>query len=550
MHYRRLTIATILAFSYACSSGERSADGEIGGTLVIALPAEPRSLMPPYLFYAQEKPIADQIFDVLADIGPDLNTIGDAGWTPRLAESWKWADDSLSITFRLKPNAKWHDGERVTSSDVRFTLDLNKDPKVGSRFGPGFADIDSISTPDSLTAVAWYSRRSPEQFYNLVFNLLLVPEHLLRDADRSKLAEHPYARNPVGSGPFRFRRWEPRTLLEVEADTTYHMGRPLLNRVIWTLNPQPDAALLAVLSGEADMFENLTTDGVKRVAGQTAVKAIPYASPNYGFLGFNLRDAKNPQRPHPLFADRELRRALAMAIDRKVLLKNVLDSLGFLGSGPFSRRFATADTSLTMPPFDSVGADRLLDSLGWHDSNNDGVRDKGGRALRFGVLFPVSSIARRQYAELIQAQLRSHGVQVDVDGGDISVVGPRFQAGQFDAIIHNWLSDPSPSAIRDSWHSGDPASRGSNFLAYGNPAVDAAIDSAMNESDPARSRARYRTAYQRIIDDVPAVWLYENRNYMALNGRVKPVLTGGQAWWRTLRLWSIPIAGRLPRDGN
>jgi peptide/nickel transport system substrate-binding protein len=549
VHYRRLTIATILACVSGCSAGENRATGDIGGTLVIALPAEPKSLMPPYLFYVQEKPIADQIFDVLAEIGPDLNTLGDAGWTPRLAESWTWAADSLSITFRLKPNAKWHDGEKVTSSDVRFTLDLNKDPKVGSRFASSFTDIDSISTPDLHTAGAWYSRRSPEQFYNLVYNLLLVPEHLLKDADRSKLAEHPYARNPVGSGPFRFVRWAPRTLLEVAADTTYHMGRPMLDRVIWTLNPQPDAALVAVLAAEADMYENMTMDGMTRIAGQSAVKAVPYASPNYGFLGFNLHDPKNPRRPHPLFGDRELRRALAMAIDRKVLLKNVYDSLGFLGSGPFSRRLATADTALAMPPFDSAGADRLLDSLGWRDTNRDGIRDKGGRVLRFGVLFPASSVQRRQYAELIQAQLRPHGVRVDVDGPDITVAGPRFLTGQFDAFLHNWLSDPSPSSIRDTWYSANPDNRGSNFLLYSNLAVDAAIDSAMRETDPTRSRAHYLSAYQQIIDDVPGVWLYENRNYMAINGRVKPVLNGSHAWWRHLRLWSIPKAGRLPRDG-
>lgn len=542
----------MLAFTTAaCTSTERSATpgGEIGGTLVIAMPAEPGTLMPPLMVMLQEKVIADQIFDMLAEIGPDLNTLGDEGFTPRLAESWQWAADSLSISFRLNPRARWHDGPRVTSSDVRFSLDLYKDPKVGARTSSAFADVDSVSTPDSLTAVVWYARRSPEQFYTVVYNLMVMPEHLLRDADRAKLGEHPNARNPVGSGPFKFVRWEGRSALVVAADSAYHMGRPLLNRVIWRLGLDPATAIVPVLAGEIDLYETVNTESMARLATQEIVKAVPYSGPNYGYLGFNLRDPKNPERPHLLFGDRQVRRAISMAIDRPLLLKNVYDSLGFLGMGPFSHLLAAADTTLSQVPFDSAGAARLLDSLGWLDRDKDGVRKKGGLSLRFGITFPSSSSPRRRYAELIQAQLKPLGVKVEVDASDIASVGPRFGNGQFDAILMNWATDPSPSALHGTWHSASVADRRSNFQLYGNVAVDASIDSAMREPDAARSRAYYRKAYQQIIDDAPAVWLYENRPFMALNGRVKPVFKGSDVWWRQLRLWSIPAAGRLPRDG-
>jgi peptide/nickel transport system substrate-binding protein len=547
----RFRLATILAMTAACSSAERDANaGDVGGTLVIALPVEPATLMPPLIRLAQEKEIADQVFDMLAEIGPDVNTLSDAGWTPRLAESWQWSADSLSIAFRLHPAARWHDGRPVTSADVAFTVGVYKDPLVRSRFAPALADVDSVSTPDSVTAVVWYAKRSPEQFYNLVYNTLIMPEHLLRDADRADLAAHPLARSPVGSGPFRFERWNARTLVEVTADSTYFLDRPRLDRVIFVLNPDMNAALATVLSGDIDLLETLTPDGMARMASQQLVRALPYASPNYGYLGFNLRDPKNPDRPHPLFGDRELRRAIAMAVDRDVLLRNVWDSLGRLGLGPFSSSIATADTTLRLVRFDSAGADRLLDSLGWRDSNGDGVREHNGRPLRFGILFPTISAPRRRYAELLQAQLKPHGIQVDVDATDISAMGPRIFSSQFDALLNSWLSDPSPSALRDSWRTRAPADRASNLQLYGNPLVDAAIDSATTIADPARSRAHYRSAYQQIIDDVPAVWLYENRMYMAINRRVEPVFNGSDVWWRRIRQWSIPSSGRLPRDAR
>jgi peptide/nickel transport system substrate-binding protein len=497
---------------------------------------------------AQEKQIADQVYDLLADFGPDVNTFGDAGWTPRLAGSWEWASDSLSITFRLEPDARFHDGHPVTADDVRFSLDLYKDPKVASRFARGFADIDSISTPDSLTAVAWYARRSPEQFYNLVYNLLVMPEHALRDADRANLQSHPLVRAPLGSGPFRFVRWDARTRLEVEADTASHHGRPKLNRVVWVLTPDNNTALNTVLAAEADLFETLTPDGMARIAAQQQVRALPYHSTNYGYLGFNLRDPTNPQRVHPLFGDRQLRRALSMAVNRAVLLSNVYDSLGYPGAGPFSRVLATADTTLRIVSFDSAGASRLLDSLGWRDTNGDGVREKGGLPLRFAIMVPTSSPPRRRYAELLQAQFKPHGVRLDVDVVDVTVLGPRLFTGRFDAVINNWLTDPSPSSLRDSWHTQPAANRANNLQGFSNPSVDAAIESAVTEVDPARARAHYRTAYQGILDEAPSIWLYENRMFMAINNRVQTVFNGKDVWWRRINLWSIPADQRLPRD--
>ena len=546
---RRFSAAS-LALIAACSSPDRNAtpSGETGGTLVIALPVEPGTLMPPILRLAQEKEIADQLFDALAEIGSDLNTLGDAGWTPRLARSWEWASDSLSIAFRIHPAARWHDGWPVGAGDVRLAFNLLKDPRTAARSAPSLADVDSVSVPDSLTAVFWFARRSPEQFYNVAWNVVPVPEHLLRDADPATLDAHPFARNPVGSGPFRFVRWEARSRVEVEADTAHYLGRPRLDRVIWVLNPDITAALVNVLAGEIDLFEIVTPDGMKRIAEQDAVLAVPYATPNYGYLGFNFRDPKDPARPHPLFSDRDLRRAIAMAVNRQALLKNVYDTLAWPGAGPFSRIIATADTTLAITPYDSAGADRLLDSLGWRDQDDDGVREKGGRQLRFGILTPSSSASRRVYAELIQAQLKPHGIRVDVDVSDMTVFQGRMFESRFDALLNSWVTDPSPASVRDNWRTAPVSNRASNLQLYSNPMVDAAIDSALMTLDPARSRAHYRTAYQGIVDDAAGVWLYENRFFMALNRRVRPVIRGSDHWWRHLRLWSIPAANRLPRD--
>jgi peptide/nickel transport system substrate-binding protein len=551
MLLRRIAVTMIVFAGTACSGGDRGgADaGESGGTLIIAAPAEPRLLLPPLVNNTSEKQIADQIFDGLADIGPDLNTIGDHGWTPRLASSWTWSADSLSIAFRLNPRAVWHDGRPVRAGDVRFTIDLYKDPKTAAFGARGVADVDSASVADSLTAVVWFRRRSPEQFYAVAYNVQILPEHLLRDADRATLATSEFARHPIGSGPFRFVRWESRSVIELSADTASYLGRPRLDRVIWNIIPEPTAAIQSVVNGASDFYEALLLPEALALAANTpTVRTLPYRTLNYGYLAFNFRDPKNADRPHPLFADRALRTALSMALDRGAMLANVFGELGVLALGPFSRGYATADTTIPQIGYDTARAARMLDSLGWRDRDGDGVRERNGVPLRFSLLSPSVSAPRHRYTVLLQEQWRRIGVRVDIEETEFPVFVPRIREGRFDVMLNAWQTNPSPSGVRDDWGTSALPDRASNFGAFSSPRVDATLDSALLARHAASVRELYHRGYRAITEEVPAVWLYESRPRAAVHARVRATLDQTDAWWRDLRHWWIPSAERMPRD--
>jgi peptide/nickel transport system substrate-binding protein len=533
----------------ACSSGNQPGSapaGDTGGTLIIALPVSPSSLMPGRIGSTHERQVVDQVFDVLADIGPGLNTDGDAGFTPRLAESWTWSTDSLSIRFAVHPAARWHDSVRVTSSDVRFSLEYLRDPSV-SLVSQALSIVDSVSTPDSLTAVAWFARRAPDQFYRLAYNLWILPEHLLGNLDQASIGESEFARRPIGSGPFRMTRWESRQVLELAASESYHLGRPLLDRVIWQVTPDLTGALMQVVNGEADVLETLTPDAMARIAVSEHVRAVEFLGFTYGYLGFNMRDPTDPSRVHALFSDKALRTAVAMSLDREAMLRNVFASLAFPGHGPFTRNIATSDSTIPGAGRDTVRADHLLDSLGWR-RGPDGMRNRAGRPLAFSLLIPSSSASRNQYAELIQAQLRSRGIRMDIEAPDPNVAFPRYRAGQFDALINAWTTDPSPAAFRNSWYSAPPANRGNNFQAWSSRAFDATIDSAVAELDPALRTDLFRRSYRILVDDVAAVWLFETRPFVAVHKRIRTVGESSDTWWRFLRLWWIPATERITRD--
>ncbi|HEY7566739.1 MAG TPA: ABC transporter substrate-binding protein, partial [Gemmatimonadaceae bacterium] len=193
------------------------ADGS--GSVIIATGADADYLVPPIVRGITGKQIIDQIFDYLADPPATLNTVGDVGFTPRLARSWTWSKDSLAITFALDPRARWHDGRPVRAGDVRFTFEVLKDARTASPLATYLKSVDSISVTDSLTATAWFNRRSPEQFFDLVYNVAVLPEHLLATVPRDRLAESPFAQQPIGSGRYRFSSWQRGSLVELDADT-------------------------------------------------------------------------------------------------------------------------------------------------------------------------------------------------------------------------------------------------------------------------------------------------------------------------------------------
>jgi peptide/nickel transport system substrate-binding protein len=475
-----------------------------------------------------------------------LNPTGDAGWIPRLAQTWTWSRDSMSIAFHLNPRARWHDGQPVRAADVKFSLALFKDPAVKSIVASDLDNVDSATVADSLTAIVWYKRRSPEQFFQVAYNLAITPEHLLKTVDRATLAASDFAKHPVGSGPFRFVQWTPRQTVELVADTTYYLGRPKLDRLIWSWNPDPAAAAAKVVSGDADFLELTMLETMAQATTASFVRSLPYRSLSYGSLVFNLRDPKNRARPNPIFGDRGVRLALSLALDRDAMRKNIFDSLAVVALGPFTRYLAVADTTVPQVPYDTIAAARMLDSLGWRDTNGDGVRERNGVPLHFSLLVPTQSGIRRRYAVLIQEQLRRVGAKMDIDVLDIGVLQPRMFAGQFDMFLNSWQVDPAPSEIRQAWHTGP--TDGGNFGGYSNPRFDAVLDSAASEFAPAKVKALYSRAYRIIDGDMPGVWLYEVRSHALIHRRVHPVVDGSDLWWRDLRLWSIPAGERIPRD--
>jgi peptide/nickel transport system substrate-binding protein len=535
-----LTIAPLLL---GCADrGASGDDAATGGTVIIAVPGAFTPALPIHATTATTANIASQVYDRLATSPADLGSFGDAGFTPRLAERWTWAADSMSIAFHIDPDARWHDGRPVRANDVRFSFELSRDPKSGSAIAPLIANIDSISVRDSLTAVAHFRTRTPEQFYDLAYQLYIMPEHVLKDVPREGLATTDASKILVGSGRFKLAKFEPGARLELLSDTANYRGRAKLDRVIFTVAADGGAAIAQILSGQADVLEFIPPDMVARLDSGSPARAEPFPGLAYSYLGMNQRAGT---AAHPIFSDRAVRRAISMALDRQAMLKNVFDTLGVLGSGPYARR--VADTSIALPAFDRAAAGALLDSAGWR-AGADGIRMKNGRPLQFSVMYPTSSKPRERYAVLIQEQLKSIGARVNLTAVDFPTFMRRQEAGEFDAALISANPDANLGGARQYWTATGAQKGGQNFVKYSNPAFDALLDSAIASFDGNRRRDQTHRAWQMLIDDAPGVWLYDLLFMNAVHRRLRTTNLRADGWWAGLADWTIPANERIDRD--
>lgn len=551
----RCSLATLglLAASAAtlgCTTGDartaaRAGGSEDGGTLIVAQGADISTFLPPYAIGTQDLMVAALLFDRLAEPGDSLNTMGDRGFVPSLADGWNWTHDSLTLVFHLDPRARWHDGVPVRANDVVFTFRLYTNPAAGIETAAELAAIDSVTAPDSLTAVFWFKRRYPEQFFDATYQMFICPAHLLQKIPLTDLRSSDFARHPVGDGRFRYGSAIPGSTVELIADTGNFRGRAKLDRLVLAITPDPGAALTKLFAGDVDFLELVPSASVAELQQHPELTAITHDDPSYGFLWFNLHAGDSP-RPHPIFGDKRVRQAMALAVDRARIVRNVYDTLAFVANGPFALSTSPSDPTSTPLPYDTVRANRLLDSAGWR-RGPDGVRQKGGRPLAFSLVVPTSSKVRQQVAVLIQDELSRVGARVSVDPIEMRTMIGRLRGHDFDATLNVWHTDGSMSGLRETWMTA-AAHDGANWGSYESPVFDALVDSALSAPSAERAHALLHRAYVQINDDVPAVWLYQPREVSAVHRRVHTSVFRLDEWYAHVADWYIPPALRLPRD--
>ncbi len=504
--------------------------------MVIATTGDADVLFPPVTTVTSGINVTDLIFCRLAELKLDLNTVDDSGFRPVLARSWEHPD-SLTIVFHLDPRARWQDGARVTAADVAYTFGVYRSPDVNAPLAPFLDAIDSVTARDSLTVVFRFRRWYPEQLYDATYHMRILPRHLLDTIPAGRLATAPFGRAPLGDGPYRFVRWVSGSEIDLVADTAWFLGRPGLGRVIWRVTPELATAVSGLLAGEADAMEVIPARGqLERVQQSPDVRLVPYPSPFYAAIVFNLR--------RPLFADRDVRRAIAMAVDRETAVRSVFGPFASVAVGATSPMQWVWSDAIRQLPFDTAAASRLLDQRGWRRGGAGGMRAGRGGPLRFTLLVPTSSQVRQQVAVIVQDELRRLGVDMQIEPLEFTVMERRTQTGDFDAAFVSRTIDPSPASLLQWWSPG----ASDNIGRYVDTAFRSLTAAAMRARTRAAAAPLWRDALGRLNDEAPAVFLFSPRNNAAISTRFRNVTIRPDSWLATVTEWRVIEARHIARD--
>lgn len=435
---------------------------------------------------------------------------------PSLATGWTLAPDGLSITFKLRPNVKWHDGKPFTSADVKYTFEqvLKQHHPRGRAT---FANLDAVETPDALTAVMKLSKPSAYIMAALsASESPILPKHLYEGSEPPK---NPLNNAPIGTGPFKFVEWQRGNYVRLDKNADYWMpGKPELDSIIIRFMPDAGARGAAFEAKELDVggTDPVSLSDVGRLK---ALPSLDVTTEGYAMCGamyyfeFNMRD--------PQFKDVRVRQAIAHAIDRNFVAKNVWFGYASPATGPISQKLERFyNPNVPSYPFDIAKAQKLLDEAGF-------PRKAGG--IRFKITHDPSTYTEqyRRFAEYFRQAMRVIGIEVDLQTSDAATFSRRIWTDNvYQTASYGIFNLPDPTiGVQRMWWSknirkGVPYSNGSG---YANPEMDRLLEAAQVEPDTAKRKALFDQMQVLAMKELSIIPILNIDYTTVYNTRVKGV---------------------------
>lgn len=456
-------------------------------------------------------------------------------WLPKplLAESWEFAPDNSTITFHLKPDVTWHDGQPFTADDVKFTFDLIRDPATASPFRNTverrFSGVDVL---DPETVVLRLVEPSPKLLVE-VAKLAIAPRHLLAGQPPAEHATSEFTTvAPIGTGPFRFGENRPGEFLLLQANRSYHRGVPNLDQVVFKEVPDQVAGYQQLKTGEVD-WAYVVPDFAEDALAQESFLVTTVDETDFDLIGFNLNSSKTD-----LFQDPRVRQALGYAIDRPLILERVLKGLGVVAPGtmpPASWAFRP-EAITTVYNHDPGRAEALLDEAGWLRADG-GTRAKNGRPLAFDLHVSASDQRAVGIALAVQPMFEAIGVEVTPQVEDEESNYARYTESRDFAAIATFFGggsvDPDQTNL---WGSGAQETA-QNHWAYSNPRVDDLLARALKTFDLEERAALYVEMQNIVVAEAPVQIIDFRRGAFGLNRRIRNLIPASEGWWNTAHFW-------------
>ena len=469
------------------ATGAQAGQPKKGGTLVLARAGEVTNLDPHKVPAFTSARVFELVYSYLMRLDENLAV------QPELAESMPTTSaDGKQVTIKLRKGVKFHNGDPLTSADVKYTLDRIINPATAAVARSFFADVATVSAPDESTVVLDLKAPNAALIAYLAHPNTGIVSKKIGEAN-ADLAKKETA---IGSGPFKLAEWVPDNFMRLEANRDYYVsGQPYLDAVRINVVPDETGLAAALRTKAADMAIVVNAQVARTLRSESSVTLSAKPSLSYNLLFVNT--ARKP------FDNLKVRQAIAYAIDRKAIIDAVAFGEGEI-TGPVAPALANYALPTSQYPLytrDVAKAKQLL-------------QEANVGPISFTMLTQTTEPAyAKAIAELVQAQLAEVGVQMKIETLEFTQWVARWLKADFDMAPGLNGGGPDPDFYLFRYFTDDG---NLNFVtSYKNPTSSDAIKAARASTDVAKRKELYTTAQKELVNGVPFIWLYVGRDYMA-----------------------------------
>jgi peptide/nickel transport system substrate-binding protein len=475
-----------------------------GGTLVAGVTAEPVTLDPGQALSTSDEKVSINIFDKLVQ-----QEIGSYQLVPALAERWEVSPDGLTYTFHLRPGVKFHDETPFNADAAKFSFDRLLDeanpahkmgvfPLAKSRLGV----ITAVQAVDETTLRI--DLKHPFGPFIDYLGTAIIP---MVSPTACKKLFTSFGQAPVGTGPFKFSRWDKGQRLVLERNPGYWGSMPKLERVISVTYEESQARITALRTGEAQLIEGLPPDGLAQIQRDPTLQLITGTSPHVWFVTLN-----NKFKP---FSDARVRQALNYAVNKEALVHDTLRGLATVANGPLEPTiFAQYQTDLVRYPYDVRRAKQLLMEAGYPNG--------------FDVVFSIPTSGQGMLepvpmATFIQANLTQVGVRAKLNTYEWGAYQKVRLSGDFQMAAFSWtpgIGNPD-IILYNLFHSSQQPPSGYNNAFWVDKTVDQDLDEARATTSTASRVGLYKDAQRRITAGVPMIFVCHAVNVVAASRKLQ-----------------------------
>jgi peptide/nickel transport system substrate-binding protein len=463
---------------------------------------------------------------------------------------WSVSDDGLTITFQMREDLKFSDGQSMTAEDAAFTFNFLMNEKIAApRWRAYFTKIDSVEATEPYV-VRFRFKEPYFQSLELAGTMPILPKHFYANYLKQPQRFNQSTGLLVGSGPYRLEDsegWTPDAgVVELERNP-YYWGPvlPPFNTLLWKVIENETAQLTSFLNGDIDLYgarpreyEDLLAD--KDLSQRT--HNLEYMSPTagYSYVGWNQERNGEPT----LFADKRVRQAMTYLTDRERIVEEIMLGYAEVAMSPFSPRSRQHNEDLEPREYNLKKAKQLLAAAGYKDRDGNGVlEDAEGAPFKFDLVYFQEDEDTQRVVLFLRDLYARAGVLMIPKPTEWSVMIDLLQRKNFDAITLAWTSGVETD-IYQMFHSSQTVRGGDNFVNYKNPRLDAVIETARATVDEKDRMPLWRKAERILYEDQPYTFLMRRESLVFIDDRMRNV----QVTKLGLNKDLVPVEWFVPAD--